>query len=213
MHIDTLLEDNWLLIYDNAESVASLADLWPPSNRGSIIITSQDASWLIQEHIGFRIRLESFDLQEGVAMLESILDKQGQTISNDIARQIVEEMSGLPLAIRQIGYYIYATESDPAEFLKSYQDYSSSLKIDEWNESSLLWYSHTLATFLNFAFGHLSEEAIFLLGLISFLDPDKIQEDLFASANSQNNIPLFGSMTQYACLCNRREFYQLTMYI
>jgi hypothetical protein len=209
VHANTLLEDNWLLIYDNAESTASLADLWPPSDRGSILITSQDSTWLIQEHVGFRIHLQSFDLQEGTAMLENILDKQGQTISNDIASAIVAETSGLPLAIRQIGSYICATESDPAEFLKSYQGHSSSLRIDEWNENTPPWYSHTLATSLNFAFGNLNEDATFLISLISFLDPDKIQEELFTRLSGQDNMPLFGTITQYALLSNLRNVRQL----
>jgi len=192
LELTRALDDDWLLVYDNAENAASLADLWPPSSRGSILITSQDSSWLYQEHISFHILLESFDQQDSKAMLRSILSKQGQELSEEVATALVVETGGLPLAIRHIASYIRATESDPMEFLQTYhEDRSSSSTVDEWDENIPPWYRHTLATFLNFAFRQLNDQSIFLLIIVSFLDPDCIQEEFFTHSLGPSELQPF----------------------
>lgn len=170
-------------MYDNALNPGSLADLWPPSSHGSILLTSQDSSWLYQEHVSFQILLESFSMQDGKAMLTDILRKQGLPVSEQVAVALIEETGGLPLAIRHIASYISATDSEPMEFLENYRrDRSSSLSVDQWDHNTPPWYGHTLATFLDFAFRHLQGPSMFLLSIISFLDPDSIPEELFTEA-------------------------------
>lgn len=106
--------------------------------------------------------------------------RQGRVMSDHAAESIVQEVGGLPLAIRQIGSYIAATNLEPSEFLQRYQwDRATASSVDEWDDSIPLSYVHTLATVWKFAFDRLSEEAISALSMLSFLDLGSIPQELF----------------------------------
>jgi hypothetical protein len=173
------LEETWLLIFDNAESPAALSDFWPRSSNGAIILTTQDTRWLSQEYIIHGTKLDSLIKDEGIELVKGLFERKQRTITMDEAVTIFEETGGLPLAMRQIASYILAEGLSVAQFLENYQSHRSSRTIDAWEESTTPWYSYTLATFLNVTFARLTPREICMLAIISFLDVDKIQEDLF----------------------------------
>lgn len=123
-------------------------------------------------------------------MLETMMTKQGRNVPYSTAESIVEELGGLPLAIRQIGSYILATGLEPADLLQRYQvDRETASAIEEWDEGLPLSYRHTLANVWKFAFDRLSEAAILLLDILSFLDPDAIPQVLFDEDESMQGLP------------------------
>ncbi|KAF2195031.1 hypothetical protein K469DRAFT_756928, partial [Zopfia rhizophila CBS 207.26] len=171
--------DDWLLIFDNVDSINDISDFWPRSLDGCIMLTSQNSNWRYKENVDRTILLKSLTSKESIGMLEKIMAKQGKIISSEAAAALVKETGGLPLAIRHIGSYICAMGTDPVQFLQAYQDENEASAIDAWDESIPSWYSHTLSTFLNYAFEKLTDDAIALLSTVCFLDPETIGEDVF----------------------------------
>ncbi|KAH8714868.1 hypothetical protein GQ44DRAFT_776033 [Phaeosphaeriaceae sp. PMI808] len=92
------------------------------------------------------------------------------SIHDEQAMAIVKETGGLTLAVRHIGSYLCAMNVDPKEFLQEYRDEDEASAIDAWGESSPSWYSHTLSTFLNYAFGQLTGDPVALFAVVVFLD-------------------------------------------
>ncbi|KAF2105691.1 P-loop containing nucleoside triphosphate hydrolase protein [Lophiotrema nucula] len=172
-----------LLIFDNAENVTELSEFWPYSSKCCIILTSQNSSWLLKENVSYGIALKSLTTAESFELLKKTTEKQGRSIDYEAGAAIVKETGGLPLAIRHIGSYICAMGTNVAEFLADYQNESEASAIDAWSESAPSWYSHTLSTFLNYAFERLTPDAISLLTVIIFLDSEAIDETIFLQAS------------------------------
>ncbi|AEO54516.1 hypothetical protein MYCTH_2297165 [Thermothelomyces thermophilus ATCC 42464] len=176
--------DKWLLIFDNAEEPQSLEGFWPPSSNGSILLTSQDTSWIGQDTINHGINLGSLDADDGVKLLRGIFSRWKRTISREAAERIVHETGGLPLAIRQIGSYICSIGTEPEEFISRYSEVQSSTGVEHWSEGTQLSYSRTLATFLDFSFGKLGRQALTALGVFCFLDVDNVWAEILSGSSS-----------------------------
>ncbi|KAJ2902096.1 hypothetical protein MKZ38_001005 [Zalerion maritima] len=176
--------ERWLLIFDNAERLRDMADFWPQSRNGAVLLTTQDARWLSQEQITLGLQLDSLTRTDGVDLVGRLFKHRDQSITEADAVRIVDEAGGLPLAIRQIASYILAEDMNTTLFFRNYHDHRHSKTVDAWEESATPWYSYTLATFLDVAFGKLSARGVSTLGIICFLDADKIQERFLCHGSS-----------------------------
>ncbi len=87
----------WLLIYDNAVSVAATKDHLP-IGRGHVLITSRASGW---DEIGNTLSLDAFDRGESVAVLA-----QAGTISVGQAQEVAAAVGDLPLAVVQARGYL-----------------------------------------------------------------------------------------------------------
>ncbi|EME80972.1 uncharacterized protein MYCFIDRAFT_76918 [Pseudocercospora fijiensis CIRAD86] len=139
-------DEKWLVIFDNAGNPDDIAELWPSSSEGSILLTSQNSHWKVQENLGFALRVNSLSPSDGATMLHNIMIKQGKTITLESAAAIVNEVDELPLAIRQIGSYMSTTNMEPQIFLDNYQYRRTASHVDAWDESCPPSYTLTLAT-------------------------------------------------------------------
>ncbi|KAH8882047.1 tetratricopeptide repeat domain-containing protein [Thozetella sp. PMI_491] len=176
-------EASWLLIFDNADDPLILADYWPQGS-GSILITSRDP---LAKTV-FTSRPSGLDLGP-LTQLDSIsLLKQLTSISSDsedrTARQISDALSGVPLAISQMAGIIRRQDLSLPEFLELYMDNEERASLYETKfDTNLITYRHSVSTV--WAFEKLKPHAQQLLGLISFLDPDQIGEDLLMKASAE----------------------------
>lgn len=182
--------DTWLLIFDNAEEPQSLERFWPPSRNGSILLTSQDTSWVGQETINHGINIRSLDTDDGMKLLQGIFSRWKRTISRDAAESIVQETGGLPLALRQIGSYICTIGTDPEEFVARYKEVQRSTGVDQWSESTQPSYTRTLATFLDFSFSKLGQPALTTLGVFCFVDADNVWAEVLSGSSSGQLFPV-----------------------
>lgn len=155
-----------------------MRDFWPSSAKGAVLLTTQDSSWLSQEYITQGCRLDTLSTNEAVDLVTSLFERKSRNIPLKDALAISAETGGLPLAIRQVTSYILAESLSTEKFLQIYRDRRGSRSVDAWEESTTPWYSHTLATFLDVAFSKLSQRAVLVLAVISFLDADQIRESL-----------------------------------
>ncbi|KAH0564997.1 hypothetical protein GP486_001612 [Trichoglossum hirsutum] len=171
--------DNWLLVFDNAEDLESIRDYWPPSTKGSILLTSQSPDWLQEDlNLDQSIRVDGFSVNEGAEMLAATMERHDPLLAEDSAT-IVKELGGLPLAIRQIGSYISTTGLTLPEFFKIYRDRLTASRVDEWSDGIGISYRFTVAAVFRVAFDKLPLHSSFLMDVIAFLDPDYIPQELF----------------------------------
>lgn len=175
----SLNKAKWLIIFDNADDPQILADYWP-QGTGSILITSRDP--IAKSLFAVRssgIDMESLNDEDGGALLMKLtaLDEISEDNAQEFAQQISHQLGGLPLAISQMAGIIKRQDLGLGEFLTLYQDSQEheglhGTKFDLSNNT----YSYSIATV--WAFENLSDTSQVLLKIMSFMDPDSIQEDI-----------------------------------
>ena len=94
-------QGDWLLIFDNAPSPAALRHVLPPAGRGRVLVTSQDPHW----PGGQALEVPVLDREVAAGFLRA------RTGSADLeaARDLADELGGLPLALEQAAAYMLAT--------------------------------------------------------------------------------------------------------
>ncbi|HEV2252303.1 MAG TPA: FxSxx-COOH system tetratricopeptide repeat protein [Streptosporangiaceae bacterium] len=102
--------DGWLLVFDNAASHAALRDFLPPAGHGHVIITSQNPTW----PAGQAVEVPMLDV--GVAA--EFLMNRTDAADTSVARDLVRELGGLPLALEQAAAYMQATGLSIASYLE-----------------------------------------------------------------------------------------------
>lgn len=176
-------EANWLLIFDNADDPMVLADYWP-QGCGSILITSRDP---LAKSI-FTRRPSGVDLgpltqQDSLSLFTHLTANFNET-EDETAKEISDALGGFPLAISQMAGIIRRQDLTLSEFLELYTDHEEQASLYETKfDTNLITYRHSLSTV--WAFEKLKPQARQLLELISFLDPDVIEEDLLTEASMQ----------------------------
>ncbi|KAK8108993.1 hypothetical protein PG984_014794 [Apiospora sp. TS-2023a] len=168
-----ILVHDWFqnTVYDNVESAQMLRPYWPRgTNQGRAIITTRNHS------LGFDpaesgIEITSWDTDTGAAYLLFLLRRKiGRDMDSEgiSAQSLSSRLSGHALAITQIAGLIYEGEYSIQEFMTIYMKSPQSVH----REGGLgdLW---------QFVFESLDENCLTLLGIISFLQPDRIPPEMF----------------------------------
>ncbi|KAI0449877.1 tetratricopeptide repeat domain-containing protein [Xylaria acuta] len=162
-------EATWLLIFDNADDPMILADYWPQGS-GSILITSRDPlakSMFIRKPSG--LDLGPLTQQDSLSLFNHLTTIPNES-ENVTAQRIADALGGVPLAISQM-----------VEFWELYTDHEEHASLYETKfDTNLITYRHSLSTV--WAFEKLKPQGRHLLELISFFDPDAVEEDLLMVA-------------------------------
>ncbi|KAI8951757.1 tetratricopeptide repeat domain-containing protein [Xylaria longipes] len=173
----------WLMIFDNADDPKLLGDYWPDGS-GSVLITSRDP---LAKRL-FSIQSSGIDLKplsdsEGGSLLMRLTDsdESPEDDAESTARQISQDLGGLPLAITQMAGYIRRNDLSLSEFLSLYQEAEERTALfGSRFDTGTGVYHHSIATV--WALEKLSKEAKVLLQTASLLDPDIIQESILLDA-------------------------------
>lgn len=166
------LEQNsgWLLIFDNANDPADLADYLPRGPGGHVLVTSRNPGW---GQLAGRLLVQTLEQDEAIELL---LRSSGQRDRAGSAR-LAETLGRLPLALAQAGAYMEATGRAPADYLALFASHQSQL-LAEGQPSG---YPATVATTWDLSFQRVrkgSRAAAELLYLCAFLGPDAIPFDV-----------------------------------
>lgn len=169
------LECSWLVIFDNADDLATLSHGWPGGFLGSILITTRDYS-AASHPASEGLQVRPFEVQAGT---EAFLHMLGSGYEGDknaeLAREITEAVGGLPLALNQVSTYIRSQRTALEEFVPLYKRRQRKIheKRPEGFDSAL-----TVATVWNIALQKLSGDSATLQKLLAFFEPDGIDEAL-----------------------------------
>ena len=108
----------WLLIFDNADELATISDYLPQGNTGHVLITTRAHA---MSGIATKIEMHIINREEGTRLL---LQRAGlitqttpleQVAETDLrlAYRIIHELGGLPLALDQAGAYLERNPRGP----------------------------------------------------------------------------------------------------
>ena len=154
----------WLLIFDDAADMASVAAFLPPAGPGRVLITSRNPACL-----GQPMNVPMLDRNVAAAFLVNRTgDRDGQA-----ARDLADELGGLPLALEQAAAYIDATGSTLAGYLPLFQRRRAELLAG----GEPTGYTKTVASIWALTFDHLqltAPGAVGLLRLMTFYGPEAI---------------------------------------
>ena len=103
----------WLLIFDNAEDQEAVRDFLPSTGGGRVLITSRNPLWPPGRVLEVPL-LGAEDAAEFLISRTGDLDQQA-------ARELANELDGLPLALEQVGAYTQATRDSLAGYLESFR--------------------------------------------------------------------------------------------
>ena len=186
-----LEHSEWLLIFDNADDLAMVRDFLPPGGKGHILLTTRAYA---TGHIAQRIEVEKMKQAEGAMFLlhrATILDPQkplaNVTKTNrNTAKEIVQAMDGLPLAIDQAGAYIEETNCGLQGYWQLYQ--TQGAKLLKERGGLVTDHPDPVATTWSLSFKNVQQAnpaAAELLRFCAFLAPDAIPEELFPESAAE----------------------------
>jgi tetratricopeptide (TPR) repeat protein len=198
--------EGWLLILDNADDLQLASDFLPTTGKGHLLLTTRTAA---TGSVAQSFPVEKLDEAEGVLFLlrrAKILTTADASASQAspgeqrLARSIVQELDGFPLALDQAGAYIEETPSTLEAYLTGYRRRHLELLGERGTDS----YHHTpvAATWsLNFQeVERVDAPATELLRFLAFLAPDAIPEDLLVGGASELGPQLEGMATDATLL-------------
>jgi hypothetical protein len=172
-----VLDEKWLLVYDNAEEWDTIKAYLPGNCSGSILITSQHQDFVAVTG-GNETPLFSLDEYHGAQLLLKLLRKCSQEESEE-ARRISTDWGGLPLAIAHIGGYINKTGFTLAEFSKLCDSGGQLAHILSVNSlTSTHYYHSTLEKTWLLALSELSDDSRKCINILAMLNADGISEQL-----------------------------------
>jgi Tetratricopeptide repeat len=154
----------WLLIFDNAAALASVADFLPPAGPGRVVITSQNPAWPFQP-------LEVPVLGSDVAA--AFLADRTDDPDRQAARDLADMLGGLPLALEQAAAYTQAAGGTLADYLALLRHARAGLLA----RGEPTGYDKTVASTWALAFDRLQQSppgAVGLLRLLAFCAPEAV---------------------------------------
>ena len=186
-----LEHSEWLLIFDNADDLVMVRNFLPPRDKGHILLTTRARA---TGRMAQRIEVEKMEPEEGALFLlhrATILDPEAPLddatkSDRDTAKEIVQVMDGLPLALEQAGAYIEETECGLQGYLRLYRAQGVRL-LKEYGEFAPD-HPKPVATTWSLSFEKVEQAnaaAAELLRFCAFLAPDAIPEELFAESAAE----------------------------
>ncbi|KAF5003988.1 hypothetical protein FDECE_9488 [Fusarium decemcellulare] len=179
---------NWLLVFDNADELNLLAEYWPVTGTGSVLITSRDPQAKRYMWAGSGIDLEGFDKDHAIEFLRSMgaKDQDDQVIDKTAAARVSERLGGLPFPLILAANLIQQNELSVDEFLEYHEEPSffahiyGSTEVGEPSDASS---RRTLYDIWSFdKIQRSCPQAICLIEVLSLLDPDAVSETILAAS-------------------------------
>ena len=188
---------SWLLIFDNADTIATISDFLLLRGGGAILLTTR------VQRVGRsikKIEMEKLSRPEGTALLLHQTDQLEEAHSHRkiseyeerAAARLYELLDGLPLALDQAASYIEETQCSVGEYLALYQAQPARLlnRTDSVNTSD---YPYSVATTWTLSFQRIAQSssaAADLLSLCAFLHPDAIPIEFVTQGAMHLSVPL-----------------------
>lgn len=202
---------HWLLIWDNVES-QSLVREYFPTFPGSMLITSRRKEQAYHfKPRGPVFHVKQFSHEEALQLFQRLL---GSVYREDSAEDVaaahvlLDRIDGLAIAICTMATRITSQGFSIKNYLKRYKRGWQKVIAGE-GKSELVDYDTSLEAVWNDSFLALQEQskndAINLLGVIMFLSPDEIPQELFVRSRSQplqDSLGFCENQERYANICS-----------
>jgi hypothetical protein len=167
---------NWLLVFDNAETLETVQDYFPEAGTGKVLVTSRNQEW---SRVAETLEVDVFAREESIRLLQ----RRNPELSDADADRLADALGDLPLAIEHASAWLAATRMPVGEYLEVLAQKRGEL-------AALVptpGYEMPVAAAANVALDRLAVEnraALQLLQVCSFFAPEPINQDVFTGARS-----------------------------
>src|SRR3954449_11620454 len=172
---------HWLLIFDNAERPADIAD-YRPGGAGHVLLTSRYPGW---GALGGRLEVDVLTRAETIALLRARIP----ALSEELADKLAAELGDLPLAAAQAAGYLEQTDLPPVDYLRRFRAHRAGLLAC----GDVVDYHGRVDTAWALSLERLHREdpaAVHLLQLAAFLAPEPIPLSLIGDHADVLDAPL-----------------------
>ncbi|KID93400.1 NB-ARC and TPR domain protein, partial [Metarhizium majus ARSEF 297] len=174
-------ECQWLLVFDNVESVDLLMTYWPTASKGQAVITTHNHNLAFYPTDG-GLEITEWDTETGSQFLAHLLstDIGNQLTENEAhsAHELSLTLSGHALALSLMAGLIHRRSWSIEEFVEMYKRQPQKVHGIFGNSSiNALW---------DMSFRSLNERTCAILGVLAFLSPDSIPQALFEPKDPTN---------------------------
>ncbi|CAL8068597.1 unnamed protein product [Orchesella dallaii] len=196
-HIQSILEEVYnffkdkpcLFVFDNAESNEELKKFMPlqVAKPPHVLITSRDRDWKFSVEM---LELHEMEELEAIEFVKTGLKIEDDS-QDDIIQQLVKTLQYFPLALSQAISYISQQQTlrkyEIERYLEEFKACSMKLLNFELKSSEVNTYTKTTFTTWKMTTDVISkdkecgEEAIRILSMISYFEPDKIPTKIFTA--------------------------------
>ena len=176
----------WLVIFDNADNLKMVRDYLPSGSKGHILLTTRAQA---MGQLAHKVEIEKMEGDEGALFLlrrANLIghdEKLDQAKAADVAKakEIVQAVDGLPLALDQAGAYIEETACSLTHYLGLYQKQQARLLKRRGTTVSEHDHPQPVANTWEISFHNVEKAnpaAADLLRLCAFLAPDDLPEEI-----------------------------------
>ncbi len=178
---------HWLLILDNIDELVLVKEFIPPAFRGHLLLTTRAQAMgglarkldvkVMTSEVGALLLLRRAGLLASKASLGEAPDEEVT-----VAKILVEELGGLPLALDQAGAYIEETQCRLTDYQSLYR--TRRAKLLEMRGGLVDDHPESVATTWSLSFQKVEQKnpaAAELLRFCAFLHPDAIPEELIST--------------------------------
>ena len=172
-------QENWLLVYDNAEDVKMVRPFLPQSGKHHVLLTSRNPHWDGMKSLPLGVWNEA----QGLSFLRARLGNGcgngiGSDVSDDaVLKALFNALDGLPLALEQACAYILISKIPLAKYITFLAQHETATRLLKREDGSGC--NRSVLAALSLAFDQLSEAAKALLKLCSWMAAEPIPAFLF----------------------------------
>lgn len=192
LRLTCCLAVKWLLIFNNAEDPNLVEEACPTAGAGDILVTARAPG------VGFQlgskeIEIKPFDAIEGSKLILQLLDRESETEETAPAIELASKLSGHALAISQMAALIKRRMYSIRDFNITYSKYTKDLHRTH-RSSRPSDYNLYLDTVWELSFKSLdgNPSAKDFLGILSFLSPDSIPQQMFLTGDERDQYQNWG---------------------
>ena len=186
---------NWLLIFDNAESLETVQPFLPIGGTGKVLITSRNRRW---NEVSETLEIDVFTRDESVALLR----KRNPGLDHEDADRLATILDDLPLAIAQAAAWGATTQMDVDEYIQRLTAKRADLAGREKDPHFEIAVATAWAVALE-QLGTANPGALQLLQVCSFMAPEPISQEIFLAARNVGFSAEMNAMLQNPNLLNR----------
>ncbi|KIL60249.1 hypothetical protein M378DRAFT_1064453, partial [Amanita muscaria Koide BX008] len=188
--------NDWLMVFDNANSGPVVEKFIPSGNGGSILITSRDKALARITSGSHSCEVTEMEEEEAIALLKksAMVDNNPEAVATAPGK-LVEALGWIPLAIDQAGAYIQSCRCGFDYYLELFTNHSAQLLSGEEFKGASRYQYSTYGTWdismeeikhrakgENIAQSLAAKSALILHNIFAFLHHDNISRDIFENA-------------------------------
>ncbi|MER6531298.1 FxSxx-COOH system tetratricopeptide repeat protein [Streptomyces sp. NPDC001508] len=173
--------EDWLLVFDNAESPESVRGYFPAGGTGNILVTSRNPQW---SHVARPLEVDVFARTESVQLLR----RRGPELTGAEADRLADALGDLPLAVEQAAAWLAETGMTADEYLRLFDE----KRIELLDETESPDYNAPVIAVWNVSLDQLEAKnpaALQLLQVCSFCAPEPIPRRLFNRLRDRSIAP------------------------